>query len=265
MGTQNRASRRLLVRVLITGAAGLVGGVLRKGLSSDLEITAVDVRRIAGVESTVADMAKGGRKVTRAFRDADVVVDLAAAPSVSTPWDFVYRNNLRATINAFEAAREAGVGRVVFASSNHVTGMYEQDDPYASIVRGDYEGIDPGGVRLLTTTDAIRPDSPYGVSKAFGEATARYYSEQHDISALCLRIGSCKRSDRPENAREFATLITHADLVRLVECCIRATDDLRFGIYYGVSDNRWRFWDIADAREDLGYQPRDNAEDWRAV
>ncbi|MDX6414065.1 MAG: uronate dehydrogenase [Gaiellaceae bacterium] len=252
------------MRVVITGAAGLVGGVLREGLSSDLEIAAVDLRRIEGVESTVADMAKGGRKVTRAFRNADVVVDLAAAPSVSTPWEFVYRNNLRATINAFEAAREAGVGRVVFASSNHVTGMYEQDEPYARIVRGDYEGIDPGGVPLLTAAHAIRPDSPYGVSKAFGEATARYYSEEHDISAICLRIGSCKRSDRPENAREFATLITHADLVRLVESSIRAAEDLRFGIYYGVSDNKWRFWDIADAREELRYEPQDNAERWRA-
>lgn len=252
------------MRVVVTGAAGLIGGVLREGLSSDLEIAAVDVRGIEGVESTVADMAKGGRKVRRAFRNADVVVDLAAAPSVTTPWDFVYRNNVRATINAFEAAREAGVGRVVFASSNHVTGMYEQDEPYSSIVRGDYEGIDPRGVPLLTTAHAIRPDSPYGVGKAFGEATARYYSEEHDISALCLRIGSCKRSDRPENAREFATLITHTDLVRLVECCIRAADDLRFGIYYGVSDNKWRFWDITDAREELGYEPQDDAERWRA-
>jgi nucleoside-diphosphate-sugar epimerase len=251
------------VRVLITGAAGLIGGVLRDGLGAQFELAAVDEKRIPGVESTVADMAKGGRKVRRVFRGADVVVDLAAAPSVSTPWDHIYRNNIRATINAFEAAREAGVRRVVFASSNHVTGLYEQSEPYASIVRGDYEGLDPAEIPLLTTSDPIRPDSPYGIGKAFGEATARYYSETYGVSAFCLRIGTCNRSNQPENAREFATLITYADLVRLVECCIRAPDDVPFGIFYGVSDNTWRFWDIADAREQIGYEPQDDAERWR--
>jgi nucleoside-diphosphate-sugar epimerase len=251
------------VRVVITGAAGLIGGVLRNGLGSQYELAAVDVERIPGIESTVANMAKGGGKVWRAFRGAEVVVDLAAAPSISTPWDHIYGNNIRATINAFEAAREAGVRRVVFASSNHVTGLYEQSEPFASIVRGDYEGLDPAEVPLLTTSHPIRPDSPYGVGKAFGEATARYYAETHGMSALCLRIGTCKRSNRPENAREFATLITHEDLVGLVDRCIRAPDDVSFGIFYGVSDNTWRFWDIADAREQIGYEPHDDAERWR--
>ena len=252
------------MRVVITGAAGLIGGVLREGLSPEFEIAAVDIRKIDGADGAVADLAKGGRKVRRAFAGADVVVDLAAAPSVSTPWEHIYANNLRATINAFEAAREAGARRVVFASSNHVTGMYEQDDPYARIVRGDYAGLEPAAIPLITTAHPLRPDSPYGVGKAFGEATARYYSEQHGLSAVCLRIGTCKRSDRPENPREFATLITHHDLVALVQCAVNAPEELRFGIFYGVSGNTWRFWDIADAREQLGYEPRDDAERWRA-
>jgi nucleoside-diphosphate-sugar epimerase len=251
-------------RALITGAAGLVGTVLREGLSGEYDLTGIDSRHIPGFDAHVADLAKGGRKVRRAFRDADVVVDLAAAPSVSTPWDRVFQNNLRATINAYEAACEAGVRRVVFASSNHVTGMYERDEPYSRIVRGDYDDLDPSSLPLVTTRDPIRPDSPYGIGKAFGEAAGRYYAEERGVSVICLRIGTCKRANRPEDEREFATLITHADLIRLVDCCIRAPDEVRFAVYYGVSNNKWRFWDIADAREQIGYAPEDDAEMWRA-
>jgi len=251
------------LRVLITGAGGLVGGVLREGLASEFDIAGLDVSRVSGITSTVADMARGGRKVRRAFGAADAVVDLAAAPSVLTPWDDIYRNNMRATLNALESARAEGVSRVVFASSNHVTGLYEQDDPYARIVRGDYEGLEPGGFPMLTPEDAIRPDSAYGVGKAFGEAAGRYFSEAHGLSVICLRIGTCKRPNRPENQRELATLITHRDLVRLVECCLRAPAEVRFAVYYGVSNNTWRFWDIANARDEVGYEPEDDAESWR--
>jgi hypothetical protein len=80
---------------------------------------------------------------------------------------------------------------------------------------------------------------------------------------ICLRIGTVNAEGRPRNAREFATLLTHSDLVRLVDCSLSASDDLRFGVFYGVSANTWRFWDIDDARQTIGYQPRDNAEAWR--
>lgn len=250
-------------RVLITGAAGLIGAILREGLSDEYELSGIDARRIRGFRSTSADLAKGGRKVQAEFRGTDVVVDLAAASKLSTPWDQVSRNNIPATINAFEAARLAGVRRIVFASSNHVTGLYERDEPYAQIVRGNYEGLDPSRIPLLTSAQPIRPDSPYGIGKAFGEATARYYAEEHGLSAICLRIGTCTQSDRPESARELATLLTHHDLVRLVGCCIRAPEDVSFGIFYGVSNNTWRFWDIADAHEQVGYEPKDDAEAWR--
>jgi nucleoside-diphosphate-sugar epimerase len=251
-------------RVLITGAAGLIGSVLRDGLAADYQLTGIDEQRISGFDSKVVDIAKGGRKLRAAFRDADVVVDLAASPQVSTPWDRVFRNNMRATLNAFEAAREAGVRRVVFASSNHVTGLYERDEPYAQIVRGDYDGLEPGSFSLLTTGHPVRPDSAYGVGKAFGEAAGRYFAEEEAMSVICLRIGTCKRGNRPQSVRELATFLTHGDLVHLVDRSIRAGDDVRFAVFYGVSNNTWRFWDIDDARQQIGYEPRENAEAWRA-
>jgi len=250
-------------RVLITGAGGLIGNVLRTGLSPHHELRGLDVRRGDGVD-VVADLAKGRRRARLAFRDQDAVIDLAADASVSTPWPRVLRNNLAATVNCFEAARAAGVERVIFASSNHVMGLYESEEPYARLVRGDYDDLDPGRLPMLTATHPIKPDSPYGVGKAFGEAVGRYYSDGHGLSVICLRIGTCNRADRPENEREYATLITHADLARLVDCCLRAPASLRYGVYYGVSANTWRFWDLTPAREEIGYEPQDDAEVWRA-
>jgi uronate dehydrogenase len=175
----------------------------------------------------------------------------------------VRANNIPATLNALEAAHRAGVPRLVFASSNHVTGLYERDEPYASIVEGAYGGLDPAALTRISAADPIRPDGPYGVGKALGEAAGRMYAELHGLSVICLRIGTVNAEGRPLSARQFATLLTHGDLVQLVERSLLAPASERFGIFYGVSGNTWRIWDIADARARLGYEPRDDAEQFR--
>jgi hypothetical protein len=125
------------------------------------------------------------------------------------------------------------------------------------------DGLDPATVPRITTAMPVRPDTPYGVAKALGEAAARYYAEEHGMSVLCLRIGTLNRLSRPSVPRHFATLLTHDDMARLVRCCIEAPADLRFGVFYGVSANRWRIWEIDDAHRAIGYRPRDDAEAWR--
>lgn len=249
-------------RVLITGASGLIGGVLRDELAGRYELSGVDRKRSRGVELRVADMTKLSR-VQPAFESQDVVVDLAANPSVSSSWSEIYENNLPATANAYEAARRAGVKRVIYASSNHATGMYERDQPYAAIVAGEYEGLDPKETPYITSRDPVRPDGPYGVSKVLGEALGRYYAEMFGLSVICLRIGSVNSENRPRSVREFSTFLSHRDLAQLVDCCIRAPEELRFGIYYGVSANTWRIWAIEEAAAAVGYRPRDDAEAWR--
>ena len=154
---------------------------------------------------------------------------------------------------------EARGGRVIFASSNHATGMYEKDHPYSAIVAGRYEGLDPTTIPYITTRMPIRPDGPYGIGKAFGEASGRYYSDEHGLSVICIRIGTVNKEPLPTNERRRATLLSHRDLVQLVSRCIDAPDDLRFSIFYGVSANKWRFWDIADSRSAIGYEPQDDA------
>ena len=249
-------------RVLITGASGLIGGVLRDALGEAYELSGVDVRPVPGLDSLVADMTDLDA-IQPAFEGVDVVIDLAADPNLFSSWEAVYRNNISSTYNALEAARRAGVRRLVFASSNHATGMYENDSPYSAIVAGQYDGLDPSSIPHITTAMPIRPDGPYGIGKAFGEAAGRYYSDEHGLSVICLRIGTLNREGRPLTIRHYATLLTHADLAHLVERCIEAPEELRFAIFYGVSDNRWRFWDISDSAKAIGYRPEDSAERWR--
>ena len=128
--------------VLITGAAGLIGGLLQNGLKESYNVTGVDIRSVDGFTSLVADTSDLDA-VLPAYDGVDTVIDLASVPDQDSPWDVVYRNNLSSTYNALEAARRAGAKRVIFASSNHATGNYEEDEPYASIVAGRYDGLDP--------------------------------------------------------------------------------------------------------------------------
>ena len=249
--------------VLVTGAGGLIGTVLREGLAGSYTVHGLDVAAGPGVDR-VADMRRLDR-IVPAFEGMSAVVDLAADSDASATWETVQRNNIPATVNALEAARIAGVRRVVFASSNHVTGMVERDEPYASILAGAYNGLDPESLVRVSVGDPVRPDGPYGVGKALGEAAARYYAEEFGLSVICLRIGSVNHADRPTNARHFATLLTHRDLVDLVRCCLAAPESVRFAVFYGVSANTWRIWDIENARETIGFVPRDDAESRRAA
>jgi len=249
-------------QVLVTGAGGTIGRILTGALSDEYAVHGLDAKAGPGVQ-WARDMAKL-RRAEGVFEGMDAVIDLAADASVSASWKSVRQNNIPATLNAFEAARKAGVRRVIFASSNHVVGMYERDEPYASVVAGAYDGLDPVALHRLGADVAIRPDGPYGVGKAFGEAAARYYAEMYGLSVICLRIGTVNAANRPTNTRQFATLLTHRDLVHLVRCCLAAPESVRFGVFYGVSANTWRFWDIDDARETIGYRPQDDAERWRS-
>lgn len=251
-----------LVRVLVTGASGLIGGVLWDRLARDHALSGIDLRRDRSRGISRGDVGRP-RSIAGAFRGIDAVIDLATGSAVDLPWDRV-ETDIEGRVNVLEAARLNNVRRYVFASSNHVTGMYERDQPYASIVNGEYEGLSPGSIPLIKTDWQIRPDSPYGTGKAFSEAAARYYAERYDMSCICLRIGTVRGDDRPKNDRHYATLLTHRDLARLVDCALRAPPALAFGVYYGVSANKWRFWDIANAAEELGYTPQDDAERFRS-
>ena len=246
-------------RVVVTGAAGLIGSIVVPDLARHHDTVGLDRARGHAVRRVDS---RRERALTRAFAGADAVLDLAANSDIRASWDDVSGNNIPATVATFEAARQAGVRRVVFASSSHVVGLYERDAPYADVLAGRYDGLDPSALPRLDERSPLRPDGPYAIAKALGEATARYYAEAHGISAICLRIGSVARSSRPENPRQFSTLLTHADLRRLVHAALDADTSISFALIYGVSANTWRIWDLAGGAA-LGYEPVDDAEAWR--
>jgi uronate dehydrogenase len=232
-----------MTRVLITGAAGEIGTVLRAGLASHYGLRLLDVRPCAnigaGEEAIVADVGDVAA-VTAATRGIDCIVHLAGVPREG-PWDQILPRNIAGTYNVFEAARASGVKRVIFASSNHVIGFYRVG-------------------KQVDENLPIRPDSRYGVSKAFGEAVGRLYADKHGLSVACLRIGSFR--DTPKNARELRTWISHRDTVQLVRRCIDAPK-FHFIVVYGVSANTRNQWHDRTA-ERIGYRPQDNAEAFAA-
>ena len=252
--------------VLVTGSSGLIGGVVIRTLRQHYTFSGLDRVQPADapdIPTTLADISDFDA-IRGAFDGIDAVLHLAADVSMQAAWESVLPNNIVATYNVFEAARQAGVTRLVFASSNHAVGMFELDEPYRRIRQGNYANLDPATLPQVDHTVRIRPDGYYGISKAFGEAVGAYYAENFGMSVICLRIGTVNRHNSPvRDIRHLATWLSHRDLAQLVDRCLRV-EGVQFEIFYGVSGNTWRFWDIEPARRVLGYVPQDNAETYRS-
>jgi uronate dehydrogenase len=229
--------------VLVTGAAGLIGGWLRGGLPErgwavrSLDLVPVpDVR--AGEETRVADVTDLAAMVD-ATAGASAVVHLAGIATEST-WPAIARANIEGTYCTLEAARRSGVQRVVLASSNHAVGYTPRPD---------------GG--LLTEADSPhRPDTYYGVSKATMEALGSLYVDRYGLDVVCLRIGSA--FPEPTTVRHLSTWLSPTDTVSLVDAALTAPSP-GFSVVWGVSDNTRRWWDLT-AAEALGYRSVDDAE-----
>jgi len=171
----------------------------------------------------------------------DAVVHLGGV-SVEGPFEPILQANIVGAYNLYEAARKHGVKRIVFASSNHVTGFYRQD-----------EVIDPAM--------PMRPDGHYGLSKAFGENLAQFYFDRYGLETVSLRIGSS--FPEPKDRRMLATWLSYDDLERLVVASLTAPL-VGHTVIYGVSDNTTSWWDNTGARH-IGYRPQDSSEPFRAA
>jgi nucleoside-diphosphate-sugar epimerase len=229
-------------RLLVTGGAGRIATALRPLLRSSYTLRLADVRPLPESSPAEDEFAHADVQSLSAMEQAcegmNAVLHLAGQPSTSANWQEVRGANIDGTYNVFEAARRNGVGKVVFASTNHVMGFRY------------LEGDQPIGV-----DDAIRPDSLYGVSKAFGEALARYYSDAFEMSMICLRIGWFTPRD-PTASRHQPLWISARDLAQVVTLCLESPR--RFGIYNATSNNAQAHWDIERTRSDLGYAPQDD-------
>ena len=222
-------------RVLLTGAAGDIGGRLRKLLKPVYpELRLSDIKRPADLKTdepfVAADLARID-EVEKAVEGIEGIIHLGGH-SVEGPWETILQANIIGCYNLFEAARRAGVKRVVFASSNHAIGFYP---------RSQRIGVD---VR-------VRPDSRYGVSKAFGEALGSLYADKHGLRVTCLRIGNV--SDTPADERRLSIWVKPEDLAQLMRIGLEHPD-IHFENFYGVSDNAASFWDNSRAVH-FGYRP----------
>jgi nucleoside-diphosphate-sugar epimerase len=246
-------------RVLVTGASGLIGGLVVRHLGHKYELSGLNRRPVEGIPCVQADVADFDA-ILPAFEGIHTVVHLAGFTDSVTEWDGTERVNIRGTYNVYEAARRSGVRRVVFASSGGVTLGYELDSPYTEMVAAEYDRI-PSEWPLVTKDSPVRPIAVCYVSKVFGEALGRMYSDQFGISVLNIRFGAVLARDKPVLRRHYPGYLSHADCVQLIEVCIDAPDSLRYDTFDAISNNRYRWRDIEHAREAIGYVPAGSAED----
>jgi nucleoside-diphosphate-sugar epimerase len=230
-------------RILITGAAGIVGTLMRTRLAAqDRTLRLLDIaplppaaegERVELITASVTDEAA----MEAACEGVDAVIHLGGH-SLERPWAEILDVNINGTHVVLEAARRAGISRVVLASSNHAVGYYER----ASGEAGDY--LFP------------KPDTYYGVSKVALEALGSLYASRYGMDVIAIRIGSC--FEKPRDARMLSTWLSPDDGARLFEACL-STPSPGFRIIWGVSDNKRRWFSLAEA-EALGYKSADDSE-----
>ena len=262
-------------RVLVTGVYGLIAGAIYRKLRAQPEkydVYGLARRKQPSERATaealeipedhlfVVDMADLPA-VEAAFAGMNTVVHMAAGPRPDASWENLLQSNIIGAHNAFEGALRAGVNRVVYASSIMVSWGYQADEPYKSLAEGRFSELTQDDIPTVTHESAPRPTGLYPATKLWGEALARSYADTQGLSSLCLRIGWVNAEDHPNRVEAGAFWCSQRDVVQLAERAVEAPEDLKFGIFYGVSDNKWRWVDIKHARDVLGYVPQDSAEE----
>ncbi len=230
-------------KILLTGAAGGLGRQLRPRLRAHCELLRLSDREPVvaagpGEEVLLADLADAAA-VDAIVAGVNAIVHLGGV-SVEAPFEPILQANIVGLYHLYEAARKHGVRRIVFASSNHVTGFYSQG-------------------QTISAEDPPRPDGLYGLSKAFGEDLSRLYFDRWGIETACVRIGSS--FPEPKDRRMLATWLSYDDLHRLVLACL-STPVLGHTIIFGMSDNSVTWWDNRCARH-VGYVPKDSSDRFR--
>ena len=231
-------------RILLTGAAGGLGTVLRPRLKAFCKVLRVsDIAPLGaaqGEEEVVqADLADASA-IDKLLAGVDALVHMGGV-SVEGPWPPILAANISGLHNVYEAGRRHGIKRVVFASSNHAIGFHRQGS-------------------VIDVNAPPRPDGNYGVSKAFGEDLSRFYFDRYGIETVCLRIGSS--FPEPRDRRMLITWLSYDDMVELVRCSLFAPK-VGHSIIYGVSNNRDKWWDNSGAAH-IGFKPKDSSEPFRA-
>ncbi|MFP4070385.1 MAG: NAD-dependent epimerase/dehydratase family protein [Opitutales bacterium] len=236
-------------KVLVTGAAGRIGSAFAAAARDDYELTLmvqnVDAERSLAIKPhgrLVEGRLEDIERLKELCAGIDTVVHLAADPSPSATWDSLHANNIIGTYHLLAAAKAAGCRRVILASSIHTVSGYPSE-------------------QQVKTHDPVNPEDLYGVSKCFGEAMGRYMAEREQLSCIALRIGwftSAESIRKEHSPHGLEAWLSPRDFMQLLKLCIENTS-LKFAVFNAISDNRFKRLDISDARELLGYAPKDDA------
>lgn len=249
-------------KILVTGMSGLIGGLAGRKFAEDNEVTALGRSAVEGFPTTIVDIGdgiEGIEGILPAVEGVDTVVHMAASRG-NVPAETHIKANITGVYNLFEACRIAGVKRIVAASSGAVVAGFEKIEPFRSMVHDpDFEIPEPRPVISVDTP--VRPSGFYTVSKMFTENLGRMYSEQHNMSIICVRIGKVEIDDVPLNARNASVWCSHRDIVQIIDKAVHAPDDLKYTVVFACSDNPTRYRDIEHAKETLGFVPQDSAAD----
>jgi uronate dehydrogenase len=226
-------------RVLLTGAAGTLGKAMRKALvgwADELVLSdIVTIEQLNTGESFVACDLGDLASVIELVRGCDGIIHLGGQ-SIEGTFDSIMNGNLKGTYHIYEAARQLGVKRIFFASSNHVVGFHSREE-------------------RLDAKSPMRPDSLYGVSKGFGELMAQYYFDKFGVESALVRIGSCL--PKPIDRRMLSTWLSEGDMADLIKK-VYTVNRLGCTVIYGASNNPWSWWDNRHANF-VGWQPKDSS------
>ena len=247
-------------KVLVTGMSGKIGTAVRARLEGKYELSALNRRDVPGIPTHQADVSDF-EAIRPAFEGKDAVIHLSGALGRASI-DELLNVNVRGTYNVYEASLQAGVKRVVFASSTTTIVNYEKEEPYKAIAEGRYDDV-PDPIPLITADSPVRPQYIYSCTKLWGEDLGRYYSDNHGLSIICLRFGLANEEGRPTNTRMFAVWQSMRDAAQSVQCCLEAPEDMMYGIFTFNSNNKWSYRDIEPSIRLLGYKPQDSADDFR--
>ncbi|MER6144581.1 NAD(P)-dependent oxidoreductase [Streptomyces sparsogenes] len=236
--------------VLLTGAAGGMGTLMRELLPATYgyRLRLLDLLPIDGEPDAITADLADKEALREAVRGVDAIIHLAGI-SLEAPFEKILRANIEGTYNLYEAAREAGIRRIVFASSNHAVGFTPR--PATTPVPAE---------ALIPIDTPRRPDTFYGLSKSFGEDLASLYWDKHGIETVAIRIGSC--FPEPTSVRMLSVWMSPADGARLLHAALTA-EDVGCTVVYGSSANTRLWWDLSSARA-LGYEPQDDSEPYAA-
>lgn len=246
------------MKILVTGLSGLIGGAARTTLDVDHELTALNRSDVDGINTHRADIGDFAA-IRSAFDGQDMVVHLAANPGENYTWEQLRDTNVEGTRHVFQAAVDAGVQRVVFASSGATVAGWEHEEPYKSLVEGRYDDL-PETWPMVTVAMPPRPRGIYGSTKVWGEALARHYADTTATSFVSIRIGYVNKEDKPTNKRQRSVWCSQRDVVNAIVASVGAPESLRCETFFANSTNRYGYRDLDHGKTLLGYQPMDSAE-----